>query len=153
MMATSAAGELCPPLLIMDSDATDPENYTVPAVLLTDAMPTVTGMFGFGEKRTLTMHVTVSKEGGMTSKIFKKWLEIMASLFPGLSPLRKLLIKADGGPGRVNLENLRRCCELYIDLFPGMPAGSKFNQEMVRFVNVLDTTFHRDTHVSNSMRQ
>jgi hypothetical protein len=38
-------------------------------------------------------------------------------------------------------------------LFPGMPAGSKFNQEMVRFVNVLDTTFHRDTHVSNSMRQ
>lgn len=92
------------------------------------------------------MRIAASKKGVTTGEVFRAgFLEDTAKLFPDRSPIvkinnkevsNKVLLKVNGGPGRVDLETLKLANQLFVHLYlragPGYPNGSGYyNQEMV----------------------
>eukprot|EP00976_Prorocentrum_cordatum_P085475 1186114-Prorocentrum_minimum.AAC.5 len=141
LIGATASGELLPSTLIIFTSAA--KKASVLKVVL-GKLPKFNGKFGKPEdNKRYTMRVAASKKGGTTAELFRGFLKDTAEkLFPDRSPTiinindrevsNKVVLKVDGGPGRVDFETLKLANQLFVDLFSGYPNGSGWNQEMVR---------------------
>jgi hypothetical protein len=102
-----ANGDTLPPHIQYNSDAQDPDNYGVRVGWL-DNMPTGNGHFGFAYYHDdILATFAVNEKGGMDTEYFFKYLcENIIKLFPDAAdvPGLRVLLKCDGGPGRLDLD-------------------------------------------------
>jgi len=71
----------------------------------------------------------VTKKGSMDSTLWPQYMQHILRLYPDVSPINRVLLKLDGGPGKGNLGHLLAMHAMGVDFFPGYPNGSGYNQE------------------------
>ena len=125
----TASGEVCPVILICDSDCEDPNQQRVELELVV-GLPSVVGRFGCEQAKQFEPIIACSKKGGTTTVLWRSILGHLIGLYPDVSPLNPICLKVGGGPGRLDRETLLWCVEVGIDVFPGFPNGSGYNQEL-----------------------
>ena len=115
---TTLAGEALPPLYILSTASQNPEDYKVdPRVC--EGLPIVTGYYGGSRRVSYSSCVSVQKKGSMDTGLWHQYIRfVILPLFKGrlaLEPIRDpvtnvliagpLVVKTDGGPGRLSRES------------------------------------------------
>ena len=97
----------------------------------------VVGNFGFpkqdGNIRTFPCSFSWSKDGSVTDDIFLWYVEkVLFPLYPFAKDVegKRVVIKADSGPGRLNERFLQSARDRGFYFFPGLPNGTELGQEM-----------------------
>ena len=107
-------------------------------------MPDVIGTFGHSEPQALPCTVAMNLKGGMDNKEFEHY--VMTNIVP-LYPCardvkgKRVLIKADSGPGRNNANLLANLRHLGFILYPGVPNTTAVSQETDRNYGPFKTQF------------
>ena len=74
-------------------------------------MKNVRGKFGHNEVKTFPCTIGLNEKGGMDKEEFEKYLFInIIPLYPDACdvPSKRVMIKIDSGPGRINIELMAR---------------------------------------------
>jgi hypothetical protein len=124
--------EPMPPLIIFPSKAKTDEDMKLSAKIL-PSFQQVEGQYGFSRKYPHDCTVALSSKGGMNAKIFENWIcEEVMGYWPDAcdQPGKRVLFKADYGPGRSGLGFLSRSKVDGFYYFPGLPNGTGAGQEM-----------------------
>ncbi|MGH7954904.1 MAG: hypothetical protein ACREOZ_02970, partial [Gloeomargaritales cyanobacterium] len=131
MCGSNAAGEPLPLNICFSSDAQEEENYQVKASWI-QGLPQVSVRFGHVYPITCSATVTVNTKGGTDSRVLKQLLiQYIEKLFPDASDTfgNRVLIKIDGGPGRLDLSSLAEQRSRGVYLFPGVQNTTHITQE------------------------
>jgi hypothetical protein len=97
-----------------------------------DHMPHVRGQFGCAEVRVWPVTFGANEKGGMDSEVFEKYImNSIVPLYPHARNLRdkRVMLKVDSGPGRMNLYHLARLRHLGFLLYPCVPNTTHVTQE------------------------
>jgi hypothetical protein len=125
--------EPMPPLLIFPSKAKSDEDMKLNAKILL-SFQQVEGRYGFSRKYPHDCTVALSsKKGGMNTKILENWIcEEVMGYWPDAcnQPGKRVLFKADYGPGCSGLGFLSHTKVEGIYYSPGLPNGTDVGQEM-----------------------
>jgi len=146
LFGVTAAGEALPPLVMFPSHAKDPANYKLPSAVLA-SFPQVKGQFGYPTARHFDVNFSVNEKGGMNKEIFRKWYQqCFKPLWPDASdsPGKRVISKADSGPGR--LDELFLACARVDGFyhFPGLPNGTEVGQEMDQLFSTVKTIIYQN---------
>jgi hypothetical protein len=146
MFGCNFADEALPPMVVLPSTAETPR---VKAHLIRN-MHQVRGKFGYPTERGFSCTFAVSENAGVTDKIFLTWVqEVIVLLYPDAAdvPGKRVLLKADSGPGRFS--SVFRCVSRAhgICFFPGLPNGTELGQEMDQVFALLKTYMERSRHL------
>jgi hypothetical protein len=138
ILCVSADGEVLPPFVIFDTSAEIEENRKVRTDCLQN-LPDVEGYFGGDHCRQYNTEFAVTLKGSMDKTLWPQYVkQTIYQCFPataveyeakGFVSENRICIKVDGGPGKTDLFMLLELHEMGIDLFPGFPNGSGYNQE------------------------
>ena len=115
---SNAAGEPLPPHIQFSTDASSPENIRM-NVEWVEGMPRVYVQFGCGERQWFSTTFNSNEAGSMNAEELLKYFEInVFPLYPDAAdvPGKRVLIKIDGGPGRLHFLML-------LSLPPSRPAS------------------------------
>ena len=131
MCGSNAAGEPMPLHIMFSSSASHEENYSVnPAWLV--GLPRVAAKFGHDEVQCFPPTVTTNEKGGTDARVLAQVLKrYILTLFPDSAdePGKKVLIKIDGGPGRLDVVSLAELRTLGCYVFPGVQNTTHITQE------------------------
>jgi hypothetical protein len=130
MCGSNAAGEAMP-LHVMFSSKAEEENMAVKLSWVA-GLPTVSEQFGHDEVQTFPASVTVNEKGGTDARVLRQVLmHYMVTLFPDAADVdgKRVLIKIDGGPGRLDVQSLAELRALGCYLFPGVQNTTQITQE------------------------
>lgn len=131
---SSAAGEAIPPHFQFSTTAQCDANEQcrMDAAVF---FPNIRGKFGMDEAQYLGVSVGLNEKGGMDQAEFEKYIRnSILPLFPDACDLpgKRVMIKVDSGPGRLNVE---LCAELKLMgwyMYPGVPNTTAVTQETDR---------------------
>ena len=104
----------------------------------------VKGKFGFEEERELPCTVAMNEKGGMDEKEFRLYcLNSIVPLYPDAEDLpgKRVMIKVDSGPGRLNKDLLAELRLLGFYLYPGVPNTTAVTQETDQSYGPFKTQF------------
>jgi hypothetical protein len=107
-------------------------------------MPDTRGKFGCTEIRARSTTFGMNAKGGMDKGEFQKYLiGSLFALYPDVKNVKgkRVLIKVDSGPGRLNALLLCTCCLLGYVLYPGVPNTTAVLQETDRNYGPFKTAF------------
>ena len=95
-------------------------------------MPIIFGKFG--NKRAVLLYpiIMANEKGGMNNKEFKKYIaELVTLLYTNVAniPGKQVMIKIDGGPGRIQVDMLLYLKLLGVFLYPTIPNNTTVQQE------------------------
>jgi hypothetical protein len=131
MCGSNAAGEAMPIHIMFSSDAKEESNYAVNAAWIL-VLPCVTAQFGHDEEKTFAASVTTNEKGGTDGRVLKQVLNhYVTQLFPGSAdiPGKRVLLKIDCRPGRLDISNLAELRSRVVNLFPGVQNTTHITQE------------------------
>ena len=116
---------------MFSSKAEDPNNYSV-NIEWCFGLPRVFAQFGHSSPQSFPASVTVNPKGGADSRVLAQLLmSYVERLYPDAKDEAgfRVLLKIDGGPGRLDLNSLAdlRACGVY--LFPGVHNTTHVSQE------------------------
>ena len=114
---------------------------------LVQFIPKVRGQFGTAADHSWVATFGMNAKGGMDDEEFEKY--IMGSILPLYPdakdvPGRRVMIKVDSGPGRLNCKLLARLRTLGFYLFPGVPNTTAVTQETDRNYGPFKTQFRQN---------
>jgi hypothetical protein len=104
------------------------------------SFPQVTGKYGYQEPRCFDVELATSPNGSMTAELFEEWMcEKVLPLWPDLcdQPGKRVMMKADGGPGWQVISFLARAKVEGCYHLPGGPNTTKETQEMDQLFSAL----------------
>jgi hypothetical protein len=136
------------PLLIFPTSA-QPENRKIYAKHI-GSLQQICGKFGHSMPRWHDCSVATSPHGSMTSEIFDEFItEKLVRYWPDLedSPGKRVIISADGGPGRMNSDFLAKGRILGIYHMPKCPNTTEETQEMDQLFSALKSAIYRNRDV------
>jgi hypothetical protein len=128
---SSAAGEPLPLHIMFSSSAQNEENYSVSAEWMFD-LPCVFVQFGHETSQSFPCSVTVNPKGGTDARVLA---QLLSSYIERLYPDARdqagyhVLLKIDGGPGRLDLNSLAELRSRGVYLFPGVQHTTHVTQE------------------------
>jgi len=131
---SSAAGEAIPPHFQFSTTAQCDANEQC-RMDAAAFFPNIRGKFGMDEAQYLGVSVGLNEKGGMDQAEFEKYIRnSILPLFPDACDLpgKRVMIKVDSGPGRLNVE---LCAELKLMgwyMYPGVPNTTAVTQETDR---------------------
>ncbi|MGH7955114.1 MAG: hypothetical protein ACREOZ_04055, partial [Gloeomargaritales cyanobacterium] len=131
MCGSNAAGETLPIHICFSSDAQDEENYQIKQSWLANC-PRVTVSFGHLAPVNLPTTATVNPKGGTDSRVLKQVLiQYIEKLYPDAVDVkaRRVVIKIDGGPGRLDQSCRTELRTRGVYLFPGVQNTTHITQE------------------------
>jgi hypothetical protein len=142
---STAAGEAIPPHFQFSTRAKTTDKMKLRMEMVT-FMPDILGRFGCTEERNWPISFGVNAKGGMDEEEFEKYL--LNSIFPLYPDVKnedgkRVLIKVDSGPGRLNVLLLASCRLLGFVLYPGVPNTTAVSQETDRNYGPFKTTFRQ----------
>ena len=145
LLAGSAAdGSTTPIVLILPSDAS-PENARITADVF-EGLPYAKGRFGHDEEKDFAPSVNQNERGGMDADGFKKIMTTMlTTLYPDMAdiPGKRVLVKIDGGPGRLDADMLIGLRAAGVYLYPTVPNATAVMQETDRSYGVFVSLLRR----------
>ena len=97
--------------------------------------PSVWCKFGMPERRKCGVSIGLNEKGGMDEAEFEKYVKNnIIPLYPDALdiPGKRVLVKVDSGPGRLNIELLAELRLLGWYLYPGVPNTTAVSQETDR---------------------
>jgi hypothetical protein len=138
ILCISASGEVLPPFVIFGTSAEIVDNRKVNTDNLQN-LPDVLGYYGSEELLRCNTDFAVTDKGSMDKTLWPQYIKkTIYQCFPataaeykekGFVSENRICIKCDDGPGKKDIFMLLELHELGIDLFPGFPNGSGYNQE------------------------
>ena len=128
---SNAAGEPIPPHFQLKSLAQNAEDQRMSIDWFTN-IKDVWAKFGFPERRAFPCTFGMNEKAGMNAEELHKYIvNSILPLFPDIEdmPLKRVILKLDSGPGRMNVEMLAelRLRGLYVT--PGVPNTTAKTQE------------------------
>jgi hypothetical protein len=129
---SNAAGEALPPHFQFQTKATTDEGKRLRNEVF-KYCPQVIGRFGMDSKRGWDVTYGSNTKGGMDDLKFKKYVrESLLQLYPHTRdrPGKRLLLKCDSGPGRLQIELLAELRFLGVYLYLCVPNTTAVTQEM-----------------------
>ncbi len=140
---STAAGEVLPPHFQFSTTAKTEERERV-RLETVKFMKNVRGKFGHDEVKTFPCTFGLNEKGGMDKDEFEKYLFVnIVSLYPDAVdvPGKRVCIKLDSGPGRINAELMARLRLMGFYVFPGVPNTTSVTQETDRKYGPFKTKF------------
>ena len=119
--------EAMPPLAVFPS-ASDNVNPLYAA-----SFHEIKAQYGLSAPRHFLPAFATNLKGGVNNNIFRNWMiTTVAPLWPDLADLagKRVMLKADSGPGRLASEFLHESRALGMYFFPGLPNATEIGQEM-----------------------
>jgi len=104
----------------------------------------VRGQFGCAEVRLSPITFGANEKGGMDSEEFEKYvMNSIVPLYPHARNQRgkRVMLKVDSGPGRMNLNLLARLTHLEFILYPCVPNTTHVTQETDQLYGPFKTQF------------
>ncbi|GFH50559.1 hypothetical protein CTEN210_07035 [Chaetoceros tenuissimus] len=132
IVAHNAAGEVGGIHIQFASDAKDVEDQKVSLEWLT-GLPRGRGRFGFDEEHDISPTFGTNEKGGMDSQSFFEYLKKnIITLYPDAEDVegKRVIIKCDGGPGRLDWDTLVYLRRKGFYLFPTVPNATSIMQEL-----------------------
>ncbi len=99
---------------------------------IVEFMPKKVGWFGFEEEREVSPTFGMNQKGGMDDIEFEKFIfNSIVPIYPNTAdtPGKRVILKVDSGPGRMNPNLLARLRLLGFVLYPGVPNTTSVTQE------------------------
>lgn len=131
---SNAAGEAIPPHFQFMTAAQSEENQRL-RMEMAIYFPPVVCKFGMDEAKPIQVSFGMNEKGGMDEIEFGKYVKnSIIPLYPDACDLpgKRVLIKVDSGPGRLNTELLAELRLLGFYLYPGVPNTTAVTQETDR---------------------
>ena len=154
---SNAAGEAIPPHFQFQTSAQSGENMKLNNNMM-EFVPPIVGKFGHATEREFPCTFGMNEKGGMDDAEFQKY--IMGSivvLYPDARDVKgkRVMIKVDSGPGRIQPGMLATLRLLGFYLFPGVPNTTSVSQETDRNYGLFKTQFRKnlDRIVQNRIYQ
>lgn len=131
---SNAAGEAIPPHFQFMTAAQSEETLRLRTEMAM-YFPPIIGKFGRDEAQPIHVSFGLNEKGGMDEIEFEKYVKnSIITLYPDACDLpgKRVLIKVDSGPGRLNTELLAELRLLGFYLYPGVPNTTAVTQETDR---------------------
>lgn len=128
---SNAAGEPLPPHFQLKSTAQTPENQRIGVEWILNTKDVV-GQFGYNERRAHPCTFGMNEKAGMNAvELDKYFTGSILPLYPDIEDiaLKRVLMKVDSGPGRMNVEMLANLQVRGLYLVPGVPNSTAKTQE------------------------
>jgi hypothetical protein len=128
---STSSGTPLPPHFQMRTGSDNPENYQINTECFLYA-PAIMGKWGFGKMTPRGVTFACNKKGGMDAEELHKYLvQAILPLYPDAADLpgKRVLIKIDSGPGRMNEAMLVELRVKGFYLLPGLPNSTHVTQE------------------------
>jgi hypothetical protein len=107
----------------------------------------IEAQYGLSTRRHFLPSFASSPKGGMNKNIFRNWmLTQVLPLWPDLADLpgRRVVLKADSGPGRMATEFLAETAVEGMYFFPGLPNATEIGQEMDQLFAAFKTCAYKN---------
>ena len=140
---SNAAGEALPPHFQFQTKATTPEKERMRTELAV-FMPNVVGTFGNTVEKAWPVTYGMNEKGGMDNVEFEMYIfGSIVALYPDAKDEdgKRVMIKVDSGPGRIQEDLLARLKLLGFVLYPGVPNTTAVSQETDRNYGPFKTQF------------
>jgi|EP01082_Thalassiosira_pseudonana_P008128 hypothetical protein len=140
---STAAGEAIPPHFQFATAAKSDEMERIRADVDRFAV-NVKGKFGCAEEREWPCTIGMNEKGGMDEKEFMDYfLHSLVPLYPDAEdiPGKRVMVKVDSGPGRLNPELLSRARNMGFYIYPGVPNTTAVTQETDQSYGPFKTQF------------
>lgn len=131
---STAAGEALPPHFQFQTAAQTVERERIRRDCVAFMLGTK-GKFGGDEEKVWPATYGLNEKGGMDTEEFEKYIKnSIIPLFPNArdEPGKRVLLKCDSGPGRMNIQLLAYLRLLGFILYPGVPNTTAVTQETDR---------------------
>ena len=146
---STAAGEALPPHFQFQMSAKSNETQHI-RIDVADLYKKVVMTSGTGKEHELDCTFGLNAKGGMDQDEFEKYM--MLSLVDRLGeilgaadlPGKRVMVKCDSGPGRLNVELLARMKFFGFYLYPGVPNTTAVSQETDRNYGPFKTQFRKN---------
>ncbi len=128
---STAAGKVFPPHIQFQSKAKSADTARID-IDVAEYTQQVLGKFGCDKVKAWPITFGTNEKGGMDNKEFAKYMQgSIVPLFPDAvdEPGRRVLLKVDSGPGRMNLKLLTTLKLIGIILYPCVPNTTQMTQE------------------------
>ena len=143
---SNAIGEPLPPHFQFSTKATSGDRQKVRNEVL-KYMLGVRATFGNDEERVWPATYGLNEKGGMDDCEFEKYIRnSIIPLYPNAedSPGKRVMIKIDSGPGRLNADLLARLQLLGFVLYPGVPKTTAVTQETDQTYGMFKNVFFQN---------
>ena len=143
---SSASGEAIPPHFQYSMSAKCPDTQRLmmeSAIYASD----VKCKFGLPEETYCPVSYGMNEKGGMDQEEFKKYvMNSIVPLFPDSDdvPGKRVMIKVDSGPGRLNFALMAWLKTLGFYMYPGVPNTTAVSQETDRNYGPFKTAYHQN---------
>ena len=140
---STALGEAIPPHFQFSTKSKSDDTMKLRSELVR-YMPDTWGKFGCTERRSWPTTYGMNTKGGMDEGEFEKYLlGSLFALYPDVKDVdgKRVMIKVDSGPGRLNALLLATCRLLGFVLYPGVPNTTAVSQETDRNYGPFKTVF------------
>jgi hypothetical protein len=131
MCGIDAASEPLPLHIMFSSPAQEENNYSLSAEWMFD-LPRVYAQFGHDSHQSFCSPVTINSKGGMDSRVLHQVLmSYVEPLYPDARDEVgcRVLVKIDGGPGRLDLNSLAELRSRGMYLYPCIQNTTHASQE------------------------
>jgi len=152
---STAAGEPIPPHFQLKTDAKTDEGQRV-SVDWFRYCPQIRGQFGHPEHRLFPVTFGMNEKGGMNAVELKKYLDVaILPLYPDLCdiPGKRVMMKVDSGPGRLNVEMLAHLKLKGMYLMPGVPNTTQVTQETDQSYGQYKSGYRKNLRILSQARQ
>jgi hypothetical protein len=141
--------EAMPPLVVFPSGS----NTVNP--LYTASFHEIEAQYGLTVPRHFLPAYAANLKGGVNKNIFRNWMITnVAPLWPDLANVtgKRVMLKADSGPGRMGTEFLAESAALGMYFFPGLPNATEIGQEMDQLFAAFKTCAYDNRNKLNRAR-
>jgi hypothetical protein len=110
-------------------------------------MHDIYGKFGYDYEKYPPCTFGTNEKGSMNKDEFEEYMKnSLVTLYPKAAdvPGRRVLLKADSGPGRKNSELMAYLRVRGFYFIPGLPNSTHFTQEMELLIGGLKSVFYRN---------
>jgi hypothetical protein len=140
---SNAAGEALPPHFQFQTKATTDDGQRLRNEVFAYC-PRVLGKFGTEEERSWDCTFGLNTKGGMDDREFEEYImNSILPLYPNTRdrPGKRIILKCDSGPGRLQIELLAKLRFLGVYLYPCVPNTTAVTQETDRTYGKFKSAF------------
>jgi hypothetical protein len=146
IVGATAAGELIPPHFQLTTDSQN-EEVQVWNTSISKYMHDVYGKFGCEDEKYHPCTFGMNERGGMNKEEFEEYVKnSLVTLYPDAAdvPGKRVLLKADSGPGRKNIDLMAYLRVRGFYFLPGLPNSTHVTQEMELLIGQLKSYFYEN---------
>jgi hypothetical protein len=151
---STAAGEPIPPHFQFSTMAQSEDTQRV-NIRMSAFFPKIKGTFGTNCEKEWPVTLGMNLKGGMDEREFRSYfLNSIVPLFPDAQDVRgkRVIMKVDSGPGRMELGFLAEARTLGFIIYPGVPNTTAVTQETDQSYGTFKTQFVKNLKILSDAR-